>query len=85
MWPIAEHGPYYATLLGPATLDTKGGPRTNEHGQVLHRSGNPIPGLYGAGNCVAAMSGGSYWAAGATLGPIITFAYIAGRSAAHAP
>jgi 3-oxosteroid 1-dehydrogenase len=85
MWPIAAEGPYYATLLAPATLDTKGGPRTNARGQVLSRSGEPIPGLYAAGNCAGAMSGGSYWAGGATLGPIITMAYQAGLDVARAP
>jgi succinate dehydrogenase/fumarate reductase flavoprotein subunit len=85
MWPIAGQGPYHATLLAPATLDTKGGPRTNPLGQVLTRSGRPIPGLYAAGNCAGAMSGGSYWAGGATLGPIITMAYLAGRDAAGSP
>lgn len=85
MWPISASGPYYATLLAPATLDTKGGPRTNADGQVLTRSGEPIPGLYAVGNCAGAYSGGSYWAGGATLGPIITMAYLAGLHAAAEP
>jgi succinate dehydrogenase/fumarate reductase flavoprotein subunit len=85
MWPILAEGPFYATLLAPATLDTKGGPRTNVAGQVLDRQGQPIPGLYAAGNCAGAYSGGSYWAGGATLGPIITMAHLAGRDAAAQP
>lgn len=85
MWPIAATGPYYATLLAPATLDTKGGPRTNVQGRLLSRSGDQIPGLYAVGNCAGAYSGGSYWAGGATLGPIITMAYLAGRDAAAQP
>jgi len=85
MWPISETGPYYATLLCPATLDTKGGPRTNERAQVLNRGGDPIPGLYAVGNCAGAMSAGSYWAGGATLGPIITMGFLAGCDAACAP
>ncbi|MFL9888617.1 FAD-dependent oxidoreductase [Paraburkholderia agricolaris] len=85
MWPIASSGPYYATLLCPATLDTKGGPRANAHGQVLTRAGDTIPGLYAVGNCAGAMSAGSYWAGGATLGPIITMAWLAGRDAARQP
>ena len=44
-------------------------------GRVLDDTDAPIPGLYGIGNCVASFSGGSYWAGGATLGPIIAFAY----------
>ena len=41
----------------------------------------PIPGLYGVGNCVASPSARAYWAGGATLGPIIAFAYRAANAA----
>jgi len=80
MWPIAEHGPYYAALVTGGTLDTKGGPKTDTEGRVLDDLDAPIPGLYGVGNCVASVSGASYWAGGATLGPIIAFAYRAARA-----
>jgi glycine/D-amino acid oxidase-like deaminating enzyme len=83
MWPLADTGPYYAALVTGGTLDTKGGPRTTPDGQVLDDLGDPIPGLYGVGNCVASASGNSYWAGGATLGPILAFAYRA-AAAAHA-
>ncbi|MGF1627235.1 MAG: FAD-dependent oxidoreductase [Alphaproteobacteria bacterium] len=83
MYPIAGEGPYFAALLTGGTLDTKGGPVTNARGQVLAHSGDTIPGLYGVGNCVASASGRAYWAGGATLGPILAFAYLA-ANAAHA-
>jgi 3-oxosteroid 1-dehydrogenase len=83
MWPLADTGPYYAALVTGGTLDTKGGPRTTPDGQVLDDLGDPIPGLYGVGNCVASASGNAYWAGGATLGPILAFAYRA-ATAAHA-
>jgi len=83
MWPLSAEGPYYAALVTGGTLDTKGGPRTTPDGQVLDDLGDPIPGLYGVGNCVASASGNSYWAGGATLGPIIAFAHRA-AAAAHA-
>lgn len=83
MWPLSEHGPYYAALVTGGTLDTKGGPKTSPDGQVLDNRDQPIPGLYGVGNCVASASGGAYWAGGATLGPILAFAYRAAQ-AAHA-
>ena len=81
MWPIAETGPYYAALVTGGTLDTKGGPKTDTEGRVLDDLDTAIPGLYGVGNCVASVSGASYWAGGATLGPIMAFAYRAARAA----
>lgn len=75
MWPLADSGPYYAALVVAGTLDTKGGPKTDTNGRVLDTADKPIPGLYGVGNCVASASGRAYWAGGATLGPILAFAY----------
>jgi hypothetical protein len=85
MWPISDQGPYYAALATGGTLDTKGGPKTNSQGQVLDLQDKPIPGLYGVGNCVASASGRAYWAGGATLGPIIAFAYRAAQAANSEP
>jgi hypothetical protein len=85
MWPISGSGPYYATLLTAGTLDTKGGPKTNTEGQLLNDSDQPVPGLYGIGNCVASASAQGYWAGGATLGPIIAFAYRAAQAAHREP
>lgn len=85
MWPISGTGPYYAALVTGGTLDTKGGPKTNPDGQILDNQNKPIPGLYGVGNCVASASGGAYWAGGATLGPILAFAYRAANKATTEP
>ena len=85
MAPISDSGPYYTALVVGGTLDTKGGPKTTIDGQVLDDLDAPIPGLYGVGNCVASVSGASYWAGGATLGPIIAFAYRAARAADAEP
>jgi 3-oxosteroid 1-dehydrogenase len=82
MFPISEQGPYYAALLTGGNLDTKGGPKANVAGQVVDDQDEPIPGLYGVGNCVASASARAYWAGGATIGPILAFAYLA-AAAAH--
>jgi succinate dehydrogenase/fumarate reductase flavoprotein subunit len=84
MRPLSASGPYFGTVLVPGTLDTKGGPRADVHGRILRADGSVIEGLYGAGNCVASPTGQGYAAAGGTLGPIITFAWLAGRHLAGA-
>jgi hypothetical protein len=81
MWPLSDRGPYYAALVTGGTLDTKGGPKATPDGQVVDDMDRPIPGLYGVGNCVASPSARAYWAGGATLGPIIAFAYRAANAA----
>jgi succinate dehydrogenase/fumarate reductase flavoprotein subunit len=81
MAPISSNGPYYAALVTGGTLDTKGGPRTNVQGQIVDVEDEPIPGLYGVGNCTASASASAYWAGGATIGPIISQAYRAANAA----
>jgi 3-oxosteroid 1-dehydrogenase len=85
MWPLSLHGPYYAALVTGGTLDTKGGPKATPDGQVVDDLDRPIPGLFGVGNCVASASLRAYWAGGATLGPIIAFAYRAAQAAHREP
>jgi len=85
MFPIARTGPYYAVLLGAGTLDTCGGPITAVDGHVLRPNGSAIPGLFGAGNCVASPAGRGYWGAGGTIGPAIVFGFLAGQGAAIEP
>jgi hypothetical protein len=82
MYPIASTGPYYAVLIGGGTLDTKGGPKINVHGRILDTQGDVIPGLYGAGNCIASPAGAGYWSRGGTIGPAMTFGALAGKHAA---
>jgi 3-oxosteroid 1-dehydrogenase len=85
LWPLSDTGPYYAALVTGGTLDTKGGPKATPDGQVVDDLDRPIPGLYGVGNCVASPSARAYWAGGATLGPIIAFAYRAANAAHQEP
>jgi len=71
--------PFKASFLG-----TKGGPRTNERAQVLRPDGEVVPGLYAAGNVMANSFGSKGVGAGTTLGPCLTWGYIAGLAAAGA-
>lgn len=82
MAPFAADGPYYCVIVCAGILDTNGGPVTNARAQVLDHAGDPIPGLYGAGNCVASPAGQAYWGPGATIGLGITYGYLAGLHAA---
>jgi succinate dehydrogenase/fumarate reductase flavoprotein subunit len=76
---VIDQGPYYAVKMESGALGTCGGPKTNGDAQVLDWAGNPIPGLYAAGNAMAAVLGEAYGGAGGTLGPGMTFGYIAGK------
>jgi succinate dehydrogenase/fumarate reductase flavoprotein subunit len=67
----------------PGTLDTKGGPRIDTNSRLLRSDGSFVPGLYGAGNCIASPAGQAYWAGGTTLGLAATFGWIAGNHAAN--
>lgn len=74
-----ETGPFYAVRLYVGDLGTFAGLKANENAQVLNDHGTPIPGLYAAGNDAASIMGGNYPGGGITLGPAITFGYIAAR------
>lgn len=81
--PIVK-APFYALKIYPGDLGAHGGIDTNEHAQALNEVGQPISGLYAVGNCAASMLGGFYPGAGGTLGPAITFAYVAANHLASA-
>jgi 3-oxosteroid 1-dehydrogenase len=74
--------PYYAFRLVPGDLGTKGGLVTDARARVLRPDGSVVPGLYAAGNASAAVMGHSYAGAGSTIGPAMTFGYIAARDLA---
>jgi len=74
--PLAK-APFYAVKIVPGDLGTKGGLRTDARARVLREDGSVIPGLYAAGNASASVMGHSYAGPGATIGPAMTFGYIA--------
>ncbi|SFP95135.1 FAD-dependent oxidoreductase [Tranquillimonas alkanivorans] len=74
-----EQGPFYAVRLYVGDLGTFAGLRTDENAQVLNGNGQPLGGLYSVGNDAASIMGGNYPGGGITLGPAITFGYIAAR------
>ncbi|MFI6095924.1 3-oxosteroid 1-dehydrogenase [Lentzea sp. NPDC051213] len=69
--------PYYAFKIVPGDLGTKGGMVTDARARVLRPDGSVISGLYAAGNVSSAVMGRSYAGAGSTIGPAMTFGYIA--------
>ena len=79
-----REAPFYAVEISAGLLGTNGGPRTDGQGRILGHDGAAIPGLFGAGNAIACPTGGIYAGAGGTLGPALTFGYLAGRAAAAA-
>jgi succinate dehydrogenase/fumarate reductase flavoprotein subunit len=74
-----EHGPFYAIKMVIGDLGTYAGIRTDENARALDANDRAIEGLYAAGNDMASIMGGNYPGAGITLGPALTFGYIAGR------
>jgi 3-oxosteroid 1-dehydrogenase len=79
-----ETAPFYAVQIYPGDLGTKGGLVTDEHSRVLKEDGQSIPGLYAAGNSAESMMGRTYPGAGGTIGPALTFGFLAAEDAARA-
>ena len=80
-----ETGPFYAVQIYPGDLGTKGGLVTDEHSRVMKEDGQLIPGLYAAGNSAESMMGRTYPGAGGTIGPALTFGFLAAEDAAQEP
>ncbi|MEA9391414.1 FAD-dependent oxidoreductase [Acerihabitans sp. TG2] len=74
--------PFIAVPFNRSFLATKGGPRTDEFGRVIHLDGHAIPGLFCAGVAMANPIGTRGVGAGTTLGPNLTWGYICGRTLA---
>ncbi|MBW0014694.1 FAD-binding protein [Mycobacterium sp.] len=74
--------PYYAFRVVLGDLGTSGGLRTDEYARVLRADGTVVRGLYAVGNTAAPVMGRSYAGAGATIGPAMTFGFVAAKHAA---
>lgn len=75
-----EKAPFLAVRLNLTTIGTKGGARTNEKGQVLRADGAIVAGLYAAGLAMANPFGTRAIGAGTTIGPNMTWGYIAAET-----
>lgn len=80
-----DRGPFYAVKIVPGDLGTKGGIVTDEWARALRPDGSVIEGLYAAGNCSSAVMGNTYAGPGATIGPALTFGYLAAEDIASHP
>ena len=77
-----ENPPFYAIRLYPGEIGTSTGLVTDRDARVMAGDG-PIPGLFAAGNDMHSIMAGAYPGPGITLGPAITFAYVAAMTAAR--
>jgi 3-oxosteroid 1-dehydrogenase len=77
--PLTEP-PYTAVPILVGTLGTSGGVSTDAHARVLDRAGEPIPGLFAAGNVAATIFGGTYPGGGASLALAAARAYALGEA-----
>lgn len=76
--PISK-GPFYAFQIFPGDIGTKGGVDVDVNAQAVNADGVPIGGLYATGNTASSVMGRTYPGAGSTLGPAMTFGYVAAK------
>jgi succinate dehydrogenase/fumarate reductase flavoprotein subunit len=84
LYPLGKP-PYFAFPIILGDLGTSGGLRTDEFARVLRDDDSIVKGLYAVGNASAAVMGRSYAGAGATIGPAMTFGYVAAKHIASTP
>ena len=77
-----ERGPFYAVQILMGSLGSFAGLRVNAQAQVLDARGLALRGLYAAGNDMSSLMGGHYPSGGITLGPAMTFGFMAAHHAA---
>ncbi|KAA1050961.1 FAD-dependent oxidoreductase [Pseudocitrobacter sp. 73] len=80
--PLSQ-GPFYAITLYTGDLGTSRGLVTTADAQVMNQQNEAIPGLYAVGNDMDSMMAGTYPGPGITLGPALTFGYLAAKHMAQ--
>lgn len=78
--PLSK-APFYAFPVFPGDIGTKGGVDVDVNAQALNKKGKPIIGLYATGNTASSVMGYTYPGAGSTIGPAMTFGYVAAKHA----
>jgi 3-oxosteroid 1-dehydrogenase len=78
LYPLGDP-PYYAFRIVLGDLGTSGGLGTDEYARVLRSDDTVVRGLYAVGNTAAPVMGRSYAGAGATIGPAMTFGFVAAK------
>jgi 3-oxosteroid 1-dehydrogenase len=74
--------PFYGVPIVPGDVSTYGGVVTDALGRATKADGAPIEGLYACGVSTASVMGGVYPGAGCSIGPSLTFGYVAANHAA---
>ena len=82
MAPLLQ-APFYAVRIEQGSLGTFAGLRVTPQAQVCDAQGQPIAGLYAGGNDMSSMMGGNYPSGGITLGPAMTFGFVAAHHIAQ--
>ena len=73
-----ERAPYFAIRVEVGDLAAAGGLNTDDGSRVLDENRKVIPGLYACGADTKSVMEGNYPGPGITLGPAITFGFLAG-------
>jgi fumarate reductase flavoprotein subunit len=80
MYQDLSQAPFYAIKIAPGIHHTMGGVHIDTDAQVIDKDGNPIPGLFAAGEVVGGVHGGNRLG-GNAVADVVVFGKIASESA----
>ena len=75
-----SQAPYYAIKIAPGIHHTMGGVKIDPQARVIDTQGNPIPGLFAAGEVTGGVHGGNR-IGGNAVADIVVFGKVAAQSA----